>query len=50
MHMFCFFSSTMVGVGIFTLGGEFEIDLTSYLFYKLITVLSTTCAALSFVW
>ena len=22
-YMFCFFSTTMVGVGIFTLGGEF---------------------------
>ena len=26
-----FFSTVMVGVGIFTLGGEFEPDLTSYL-------------------
>ena len=42
----------MVSVGIFTSGGNFELDLTSYkqyLFYKFITaVVSTT--ALSYVW
>ena len=37
-----FFSTVMVGVGIFTLGGEFEPDLTSYLFYNFISVLSAT--------
>ena len=31
----------MVGVGILTLGGEFELDLTSNLFYKFITVVFT---------
>ena len=30
-----FFSTMMIGVGIFTLGGNFELDIliTSYLFY-----------------
>ena len=31
----------MVSVGIFTLGGEFWLDLTSHLFYKFITIVST---------
>ena len=31
----------MVSVGIFTLGGNFELDLTSHLFYKFINVVST---------
>ena len=39
--MFCFFSTIMVGVGIFALGGNFELDLPSYLFNKFIIVVST---------
>ena len=30
-------STVMYSIGIFTVGGEFELDLTSYLFYKFIT-------------
>ena len=36
-----FFSTTMIGVSIFTLGGEFWSNLKSYLFYKYIPVVST---------
>ena len=40
----------MVGVGIFTLGvGKFELDLTSYLFYKCNTVVPLYCSIIRMV-
>ena len=40
---FCFFFTMMVVVGIFTLDGmgHFELDLTSFLFHRYVTVVST---------
>ena len=35
-----FFSNTLIGVSIVTLGGEFRSNLVSYLFYKFISVVS----------
>ena len=36
-----FFSTIMVGFGLLLEVGDFELDLTSYLFYNFITVVST---------
>ena len=41
LYIQMFFYTTMIGVSIFTLGGEFRSNLTSYLFCNFISVVST---------
>ena len=51
LYIKCFFSTIMIGVGIFSFGGYFELDLTSYAVSMLyIYFWSFHDIALSYVW